>query len=230
MILLEMEAVSPRELTLRTLLDQYEGYLGKLTAPPIEEVAEELLDLIHVAFLKSHSLLPLPPPLPEELVIPELKKKLKELSLYTALGELLLLKPLWNWDRFPRGMREPLPPPWVPLIPKEELIRALARIYDRNYRPPLPFSYEPRPTIKEELPRLFSLLERGDGLTLDQLLSRDLPLLRRVYRFILLLELIRLGGVEIEETSKGLTLRKGERFSPELFDELLTEEKGVHAD
>jgi segregation and condensation protein A len=229
-ILLEMEALSPRELTLRALLDQYEEFLGTLIAPPLEEVAEELLHLLHVAYMKSYSFLPLPGSITEEPSPLELEKRLKELSLYGALGELLLLRPLWNWDRFPRGMREPLPPPWIPLIPKEELLRVLIALRERNLRPPLPFTTSTRPTLREELPPLLSLLAEEGSLTLDELLPRDLPRLRRVYRFILLLELIRLGGVEVEEGLEGWIFRRGERFGPELMEGILAEERGVQAD
>lgn len=231
LLLVEMDAMASEELSLREMLDQYEAYYRKMEDPPLEAVADELLKLLYLAYRKSHDLLPFPEPLgEEEITLPGLEEKLKELSLYGLMGEILRLRPLWNWDRFPRGMKEPLPPPWIPLIPPQALLDALQRLYERNFHPPLPFSFQPRPTLEEELPPLLSLFEAKEEYTLEELLPPHLDRLRRVYRFLLLLELIRLEGLELKEEEGRLLLRRSENLTQELLLKLLPEAYGLYAD
>lgn len=226
--LLSMEAMTPRELTLREMVDQYEVYLNTLEQPSLETVAEELVQLLRVAYLKSHSLLPLPTTLEEEPTLALLQEKLKELGLYSTLGELLSLRPLLHWDRFPRGMHENPPPPWIPLIPPQELISALRRIYERSYLSPMHFTLEPRPTLEEELPELWALLKSGEELTLPELIPPQLPRLRKVFRFLLLLELIRQEGAELLD-GEGTFRIRGKNLTQELYVRMIPEASSGHA-
>jgi segregation and condensation protein A len=209
------QKVDLREISILALVEQYLAFLGEARTMRLELAADYLVTAAWLAYLKSALLLPRDPevePSAEELAL-RLQLRLQRLDAMREAGARLMARDRLGRDVFARGTPEGLKvvrqPRWQASL--YDLIAAYGEVTARN-RPVLHVvRARAVMTLDEAIRRVESMLGIAIGWTaLERFLPADPePTLGRSARassFVAMLELARLGRLDLRQESAFATL------------------------